>query len=1643
MARAVSLRHFAGTCLGGWLLAASIQPASALPNDVQLAVTAGGSTQTLNLHKRTTRTSDFVFRTWDSTNGYQTLAAPEVRTYRGTVAGNPNAIVLASIDGNNVLKAYCFDLEYSHNERWSVTTNVASQLTSPVTPAAMPSQTVADPKDGSSGVPNVGSKVPTGTSGATGVPYGKIVEYELGMDVVVSGYTSHGSSIENVLADYELQALIYEYMMMRSALVKVVTPTLVVRKNNFYTTDPGDVPLGEMKTAWNSAPLVSSRWDNVWGSEGWYASGGIGRNDSGASAGALYHECSHVWKAFHLAYQGDTMGGNMKSLGPITTEVILATRKQSIDQGELPVASPAFADPVHPYTGVDVARTTIGTAVDIDVLANDYDANGDTLSVSSFTTTTSTGGTVTLNANGTLRYTPPAGFAGKDMIAYTAKDSSTMQLKTRELVHIEVVGNNALTARYTFDETSGTSAANSITGPPASLNGSNFAADSVPSPLGRGVRAYGFQNDDDIENADFSGIITGATTVIPVTTTPRTGGIWTTPFEQEFNTYSGAFDILNGNYTFSTWFYCDDYNREAYIASKWWHPETRVGWDLTVQGKKLTAHWRVFDGAQPFQTLSSDALDLVPGRWHHVSAVFDRATSEVRLYLDGSNVATKTGAFPSNGYIFNGRIPLCLGTFASGTYGFDDTRIYAKALTNSEIQTLYSEPGLGTPRALAAVNVSGYSTIPIRENLWHSVWSGGGALSFDLLSGPAWLEVDPEGFLGGTPGTGDAGTGTAVVRITNSSGAYADVTVNLSITNSQAIARWAFDEGSGSSSADSSGNGKTATLQGGAAWTASREGASSLGLNAGSATGQYAQTSATNLSAGGTITAWIRPSSLSGNRAILAQEGSFVFRTQGTGLCFTTPGIRDHYSSGATLATDQWQFIAITFQPGATGGARFYLDGELKGTANASSLSSNSNPTLIGRSAVASFAQEFKGSIDDVRLYGAVLDASKISALYGSYSNLIGRWKFDEGTGTASADASGAGNTATLTGATWTPGKNGSSLATNGTTGQYAQAPSATFTSGITVAAWIKPATLSGTSCIVSEQESYALKRIGGGLGLTVPGVADYSSSGVTLTAGQWAHVAVTYTPNSPTGVRFFINGELKSTSGSGPLRNSTYPTTFGRSFQWSGQEYNGAIDDVQLFSVPLSDSKVAKLYGAYNNAPAFSTNPITTGAATSGSAYSATIAGTATDADGQPITYSKVSGPAWLTVASGGALSGTPGAGDVGSFSWIVRASDGVGGNTNATLNLTVNSGAPVWAGQDIGAVGVAGSFSYASSTGIYTVNGSGADVWGTADGFQYVNKTISGDCDIRVRVTSQTNTSGWAKAGVMIRETTATDSKHVITALTPANGFAFQYRAATGGSSTHGGGLGSNTAPNNWVRLVRAGNLFTGYASADGSAWTSLGSTTINMNSSLRVGVFVSSLSNGTLGTATFDKLSLSVLPSPWTSTDIGNTGISGSAIQNGGTFYLEGSGNDIWDTQDAFRYTYQSASGDCSITARITSISNTAGWAKAGVMIRESLTSNSGHASTFVSASNGVAFQARASTGGSSTHTGTSGIAAPVWVRITRTGNSFTSQWSSDGSAWTTLGTQTITMGTSVYIGLADCSVNNSALGTVQATGVTATP
>jgi regulation of enolase protein 1 (concanavalin A-like superfamily) len=424
-------------------------------------------------------------------------------------------------------------------------------------------------------------------------------------------------------------------------------------------------------------------------------------------------------------------------------------------------------------------------------------------------------------------------------------------------------------------------------------------------------------------------------------------------------------------------------------------------------------------------------------------------------------------------------------------------------------------------------------------------------------------------------------------------------------------------------------------------------------------------------------------------------------------------------------------------------------------------------------------------------------------------------------------------------------------------------------------------------------------------------------------------------------------------------------------------------------------------------------------------------------------VGYASSNGTTWVQIGSdtfsmpadmlvGLAVSShTTSATATGTFDSVSISTQAGGGGDDEPAG-TLPSG---WLAEDVGVVGVSGGSSL--NGGTFTVKGAGADVWGTADAFHFAYRPLSGDGTIVARVAGLTGADAWTKAGVMIRGSLSPSSAQAFMLVSKGKGVAFQRRKTNGGQSVHSGATGA--APM-WVKLTRSGSTITAHASSNGTSWVEIGSDTFSMPADVLVGLAVSSHTTAATATGTFDNVSVSAetggssaLPAGWASEDIGNITADGSAVESGGTTTVKGAGADIWGTADALHFAYRTLSGDGTIVARVASLSGGDPWTKAGVMMRQSLTAGSAHATMLISVGNGVAFQRRPVTGGNSEHTDGGSARAPEFLRLTRSGTTVSAYSSWDGQDWRLIGTDTISLSGDIYVGLAVSSHETGTLAT----------
>jgi len=213
---------------------------------------------------------------------------------------------------------------------------------------------------------------------------------------------------------------------------------------------------------------------------------------------------------------------------------------------------------------------------------------------------------------------------------------------------------------------------------------------------------------------------------------------------------------------------------------------------------------------------------------------------------------------------------------------------------------------------------------------------------------------------------------------------------------------------------------------------------------------------------------------------------------------------------------------------------------------------------------------------------------------------------------------------------------------------------------------------------------------------------------------------------------------------------------------------------------------------------------------------------------------------------------------------------------------------------GIDIGALNPSDSGTNDTCTSTsFQLTAGGLDVGSTADILRYAYQSVDGDFDARVRVLSIVGTPDHlettAKAILAVRESSANNARAVNVIVTPPavpydNSISSSVRSSAGGATNNiGARLVPGGPPDGWMRITRAGDLFTTYGSTNGVDWVEFGNTTVALGASPLVGVGVVSHRNGKVVTATFSDFQITTPSTTIVLTNASfNAGVFSAAFQ-----------------------------------------------------------------------------------------------------------------------------------------------------------------
>lgn len=539
--------------------------------------------------------------------------------------------------------------------------------------------------------------------------------------------------------------------------------------------------------------------------------------------------------------------------------------------------------------------------------------------------------------------------------------------------------------------------------------------------------------------------------------------------------------------------------------------------------------------------------------------------------------------------------------------------------------------------------------------------------------------------------------------------AYADIVVSPG-----PVLQWNLNEGSGTTTADSSGNNNTGTLTTSSMWTTSyaQSGGTSVSFVRASSQTINSASSAINTTQSFTLAAWVRLTSTTGTEGIVGQAGTtatgaFIkYNSGGNAWSFDMP--QSDVSSptmdealGATAVLNTWVHLVGVYN--ATSDImRLYVNGSLSASTTHSTTWSATGKIIAGRLHWNNTDQNyFDGQIDDIRVWNRALSDTDVSDLYNATTTTgpALRWDLDEGSGSTTADETGSNNYGTLgSAATWTTTahSNGHAVSFDGTSNAYITARGAAVdtTQSFSVSAWVNLASTSSTAIVASQigtnSSAFILKyEPGGGVNgwdfdltqsdATSP-TQDQTYTSGNASTGTWTHLVGVFNASNNT-TTLYVNGSQNATGSHSTKWNATGAVNIGR-LRWNAaynNNFNGKIDDVRIYQRVLSATDVNDLYNdvvpGLSSSVYLSTQPFAFG--------NRSITGTNTNITVQPgsawsVVDGRGTGAAWSATISATSLTSAAGSVDttvrtiaVGQMS-ISNGTVTAGSLSDPTTNIT-----------------------------------------------------------------------------------------------------------------------------------------------------------------------------------------------------------------------------------------------------------------------------------------------------------------------------------------------------------------------------------
>ena len=428
--------------------------------------------------------------------------------------------------------------------------------------------------------------------------------------------------------------------------------------------------------------------------------------------------------------------------------------------------------------------------------------------------------------------------------------------------------------------------------------------------------------------------------------------------------------------------------------------------------------------------------------------------------------------------------------------------------------------------------------------------------------------------------------------------------------NDSIIRNYKLDESSGTTASDTCGN-YNGTVSGTASWVT---GYDDNGINLNGSSGYVNVGNPAIGTSDFTVSAWIKRDA-SKLQQIVAQEKSGVtgnqwrlYLTADNKLGFTMSN--GSGTSGGlpiettdTIPADTWTHVAVTKDGNVY---TLYINGFKEASKVTSAvLTQSSNPVnmLIGarwNSSGTSAQDFFDGMIDEAAIYDMALSQSQMQELYNLYATtlLIREYKLDESSGTTASDSCGNYNGTTSGSVSWVSGHNDNGLDFDGSSGYVNIGKPDIGIKDFTATAWIKHDTSKAQIIVAQEKSGYTTNQwrlyltADNKLGFNMSDDTEWGGglwpfeTTDTIPANTWTHVGITKCGNTYT---LYINGSVKATKTTDIIliqANNPVNMLIGANWNSSGSGpaglFDGIIDEVRIYSTPLTAAQMQALYNSY-----------------------------------------------------------------------------------------------------------------------------------------------------------------------------------------------------------------------------------------------------------------------------------------------------------------------------------------------------------------------------------------------------------------------------------------------------------------------------